>query len=80
MPRYFFHLHDDVDVEDEEGQELPDLDAARKRGERYALDMTAASVLETRKVNLHHRIDVANESGEIVCTVAFGDVLTIEGG
>lgn len=29
MPRYFFDVHDDLDIYDEEGMVLPDLDAAR---------------------------------------------------
>lgn len=29
MPRYFFDVHDDVDIVDTQGQDLPDLKAAR---------------------------------------------------
>jgi hypothetical protein len=78
MPHFYFHLHDDMDVLDEEGIELPDLKAARERGIRYAVDMTAASVLERRKINLHHRIEVADESGQVRHVVEFGDVIRIE--
>jgi hypothetical protein len=78
MPRYFFHLRNDLSVDDEEGIELPDLESARARAERYALDMSAASVLEHRKLNLHHRIEVADETGRLVLTVKFGDVLSVE--
>jgi hypothetical protein len=34
MPRYFFYLHIDLDVPDDEGRDLLDLDAARE----HALD------------------------------------------
>jgi hypothetical protein len=78
MPRYFFHLRNDLSVDDEEGQELPGLEAARTRAEKYALDMSAASILEHRKVNLHHRIEVGDDTGQIVLTVEFGDVVTVE--
>ena len=78
VPRFYFHLRNHLDVEDEEGQELPDVEAARVMAAKFALDMTAASVLERRKINLHHRIEVANASGEHVLTVEFGDVITIE--
>jgi hypothetical protein len=78
MPRFYFHLRNDMDVDDEEGMELPDLKAAHVRAEQYALDMSAASVLEHKKINLHHRIEVVNEQSEHVLTVEFGDVLTIE--
>ena len=79
VPLYYFHLRDDISADDEEGRELPNLDAARAQAEAYARDMSAASVLEHGKINLHHRIEVADESGSIVSTVEFGDVVAIEG-
>ena len=78
MPRYFFHLRNDISVDDEEGTELPGIEAARERAEQYAIDMAAASVLENHRINLHHRIEIADETGEVVLTVEFGDVLSIE--
>lgn len=78
MPRFFFHLRNDLSADDEEGLELPDLEAARARAAEFALDMSAASVLEQRKINLHHRIEVADENGDHVLTVEFGDVVTVE--
>lgn len=79
MPRYYFHLHNDIDAPDSEGAELPDLAAARERAVKYAVDMTAASVLEHRQIDLHHRIDVADDTGGILCTVHFGDVVKVLG-
>lgn len=38
MSRYFFHVHDGVDLRDEIGTELPDLGAARAEAVRYASD------------------------------------------
>ena len=78
MPRYYFHLRNDLSVDDPEGAELPDLDAARIRAEKYAVDMSAASVLEHARINLRHRIEVADASGKTVLTVTFGDVVTVE--
>ena len=78
MARYFFHLRNDLDVPDREGQELPDLDAARAQAVVFAVDMAAASVLEHRKVNLHHRIDIEDGAGQVLHTVEFGDVVAIE--
>jgi hypothetical protein len=78
MPRYFFHLRNDVSVDDEEGQELPGLEAARACAEKYALDMSAASIVEHGKVNLHHRIEVSDETGQLALTVEFGDVVRVE--
>jgi hypothetical protein len=78
VPRYYFNLRNDVSVDDPEGEEHPSLDAARVRAEAYARDMAAATVLEQSKINLHHRIEVADESGQIVVTVEFGDVVKVE--
>lgn len=78
MQRYYFHLRNDMSVDDEEGQELPDLEAARGVAAQYALDMSAVSIRERAKLNLHHRIEVANDAGEIVLTVEFGDVVAIQ--
>lgn len=79
MPRYFFHLRDDLDAEDNDGQELPDLPAAYAHAVKYAADMAAVSITEQRKINLRHRIEVTDERGEMLIAVAFGDVVTVEG-
>ena len=77
MPRFFFHLRNDVHVADEEGSEFPDLESAGRRAVDYALDMSAASILENRRVTLSHSIEVEDESGRIVKTVRFGEAFTI---
>ena len=78
MPRYFFHLRNDIDAIDEDGQELADLEAAREQAVDYAIDMIAASVTEQRKLNLKHRIEVADAAGEILMNVEFGEAIRIE--
>jgi hypothetical protein len=44
----------------------------------FAVDMSAASILEHRKLNLDHRIIVADAEGKELLTVKFGDVLTVQ--
>ena len=78
MPRYFFHLRNDLDVPDYEGNDLPNVEAARAQAVAFAVDMAAASLQEHRKLNLHHRIDVEDEAGKVLLTVAFGDAVAIE--
>jgi hypothetical protein len=78
MPRFYFHLRNDLYVEDLEGAELPDIEVARARAMKYAVEMSAASILERGRINLNHRIDVADESGRVVLAVEFGDVVTVE--
>jgi hypothetical protein len=79
MPRFFFHLINDLDVPDPDGEELPDLDTARDRAAKNAREMMALSLVETGRIARHHRIEVSDESGKIVHVARFGDVLTIEG-
>jgi hypothetical protein len=78
MPRYYFHLCDDVSAIDQEGQELPNADDAKERAVRYARDMSAASIIERGKINLHDCIEVADEGGQIITKVEFGDVVRVE--
>ncbi|HLL29771.1 MAG TPA: hypothetical protein VK403_02130 [Allosphingosinicella sp.] len=77
MPRYFFHLYNDVISMDEEGVELPDLEAARANGIREAREMMLETVAEGR-INLSHRIDIADESGAVLASVAFGEAVAVE--
>lgn len=78
MPRYFFHLYNDIVAMDEEGAELPDLEAARANGIREAREMLLETVAEGR-INFSHRIDIADESGAVVDSVTFGEAVTVEG-
>lgn len=78
MPRFYFHLRNDISVDDHEGRDLPDTLAARAVAAKYALDMCAVSIREQHKLNLQHRIEVTSESGQDVLTVKFGDVIKVE--
>lgn len=46
----------------------------------FALSMAAASVVEAQKLDLHHHVEAAKEAGEVIHTVAFGDVIDVKGG
>jgi hypothetical protein len=76
VPRYFFHVYDDVIAEDEEGVELPNLAAARLNAVLSARDLIAEQVRHGHFV-LSHWIDVVDEQGEKVLTVTFGDAVEI---
>jgi hypothetical protein len=78
VPRYFFHLYNDLVAKDEEGTELPDLAAAREQAAEHAREMVCASVREGH-LNLDHRIEVTDEAGKLLLTVTFRDAFTIEG-
>jgi len=77
MPRYHFHLFNDLQVPDVEGIELPDAETAMKRAASAAREMAAESVREGRLI-LSHRIEVTDDSGAAVGTVHFGDVVDIQ--
>ena len=76
MPRYYFDLRNDVDVADEEGRELPDLNSVRDAAVVEAREMIGESVLLGR-INLNHRIEVRDESGDTVLVMRFGDAVEV---
>ena len=78
MPRFYFHLLNDVDAPDEEGKEFPDLDAARQHARRNIRFTAAESLKEQGRVVLSHRIQIEDGGGNVLDTVFFSDVLNIE--
>ena len=78
MPRYFFDLHNDVDADDPDGVELPDLDAALAHALAEARTMIQVSVAETGRIDLRHHIDVRGEDGSILHVQYFEDAVTIQ--
>jgi hypothetical protein len=78
VARFYFHLHDDSDVPDEEGVELPDLQAARALALQLARVTFAETAKDEGRVVLHHRIDVEDENGVVLDTVRFGEAVKVE--
>jgi hypothetical protein len=79
VPRYHLHLHDDLDVIDQEGSELPDLAAAQARAVCEARLMMCDLIVREGRIALHHRIDIEDGQGAVLATVPFRDVVKIEG-
>jgi hypothetical protein len=77
MPRYYFHLFNDITALDEQGVVLPNAAVALQHGAMSAREMAAESVREGRLV-LDHRIEVEDESGGNIGTLRFRDVVQIE--
>jgi hypothetical protein len=77
VPRYFFHLYNDEVTLDEEGEELPDVAAARDRARREVQVMAAEAIKTHSHLVLHHRIVVADAKGQEVASFLFGDVITV---
>jgi hypothetical protein len=80
VPRFFFDLHNDMEAPDEEGVELPGLEAAKAHALCEARTMIRASVAESAKINLCHHIDVRDETGTVVYVVHFEDAVTVKRG
>ncbi|HYJ30590.1 MAG TPA: hypothetical protein VEW25_09650 [Allosphingosinicella sp.] len=78
MPRYFFHLRNDVSTDDEEGLEVPDLVGARDYAIFNARAIAAENVHKGH-LDLSHRIEIGDETGAIVDTVTFRDAVSVEG-
>ncbi len=78
MPRFYFHLRNDLDVPDEEGREFLDLAAARACAASLARFEVSEMVKTDGRVVLHHRIDIEDGHGRALDSVAFRDVLKVE--
>lgn len=77
MPRFYFHIYNHETTIDEEGQELPDLDAVREIALDSARDLVCESVHQGH-LNLDHRIEVTDESAETVLVLTFREAFTID--
>jgi uncharacterized protein DUF6894 len=77
MPRFYFHLRNDIDVPDDEGKELPDLQAALELAATEARKLAGEILKEQGRITLSHRIDIEDEDHEIVGTVHIRDVIRI---
>ena len=77
MALYFFHLCDGSDrLLDVEGQELPDLDAAKAFALLCARDTLSHDIREGR-LNLRVRLDVADTAGAIVHTLPLEEAFKV---
>jgi hypothetical protein len=77
VPLYFFHVHNSIGfVEDEEGRELPDLETARAEGLKGVRSILAEDVSKGH-LDLGGRLEVIDEQGRLVLTIAFADALDL---
>ena len=77
MPRFFFHVYDDTIALDDDGMDLPDVDAARQEALVGARSLICEEVSKGR-VNLRHRIEVEDEDRRPVLTLPFGSAVQVE--
>ena len=77
MPCFHLNLVADDVLRDDEGQDLPDLDAAIQMAIIGARELIADLIVSGKAVHLDHRIDIADVAGRVVYTLAFADVVRI---
>jgi hypothetical protein len=76
MPLYYFHLRDGTDtILDPEGSELA-ADAVAGKALWQARDCLAGDV-KSGRLDLRYHIEVHDEAGETVHSIAFADALEI---
>ena len=78
MPRYYFHLHNDIDVPDDEGAELPDLAAAIAHAKFSAREVMGQILKDEGRITFHHSIDVEDEDHQVVARVMFSEAAKVE--
>lgn len=78
MPLFLFHIYNGEITRDEEGQDLPDFEAARRVAIKAAREMIGEEARHG-KVNLSHRIEVEDEIGLPCFTIRFRDAIEVEG-
>jgi hypothetical protein len=75
MPRFFFHVREGTELSrDAEGQELPDVAAARREAISSNREMLGERLLHGGSLN-QRQIEIADEAGQVVDIVSAQDVL-----
>lgn len=71
MPRYFFDIRDGRDIIDDDGTELPDLNAARVAAVNFAGEALADVGGEFWVDDHEWRVDVSDEDRVLLFTLVF---------
>lgn len=77
MPRFFFHLSDEELVQDLDGIDFPDADAARAAAVEGIRSMICDQVKKGR-LCLGYSLEVTDEAGERVVALQFADAVQVE--
>lgn len=77
MPRFYLHVCNGTGfIQDEEGQELPDLEAARSEAIKTARSIMASDV-QRGMLDLSSFIEIENAEKRLVHTLCFGDAVDL---
>lgn len=77
MPKFFFHLHNNVYVPDHVGAELPSLDVARTEAVVAARGVMAADIVDAGHITLSHRITISDEAGATLLELPFRNCVEV---
>ena len=77
MPKFFFHLHNDVYVHDEVGTELPSLEDARTQAVGAARGVMADDIVDAGHITLSHRITITDRAGAKLLELPFRTCIEI---
>ncbi len=79
MTQYFFHVRNGDEISrDLEGQELPDLEAAKREAVSANREMLGERLLHGGSLD-SRRIEIADADGEVLATISAEDVLLKNG-
>ena len=71
MPKFFFHLHNDIEVHDHVGTELASINEARAKAVTAARGVMAEDIVEAGHITLSHRITIEDEAGAKLLELPF---------
>ncbi len=71
MPRFFFHLYNSVTVHDDDGKELPNIEAAKAEATHACRELMAEDVRSEGQITLSHRIEIHSDDGETKLVLPF---------
>ena len=75
MAKFYFHIRRGEElVTDEQGVDLPDVEAARNEGLLAAREILAEMLLHNEVVD-GQEFQIANDQGELVATIPFRSVI-----
>lgn len=77
MPRFYLTVCNDARAIDGEGEEQPDLEAAKRSALRGARELIAAEILAGRPLSQEHCIEITDGNGTLLHTVRFADVVQL---
>ena len=78
MPRFYFHVCDGTGfIEDEEGRELADFEAARAEAIKGARSIMADD-LQRGQLDLSSFIEVEDDAHELLLTLTFAEAVAIK--